>query len=470
MHFIGINYWQFLAVLLLLILLIDTVAARRTSQQNTANLLTNEKNWHTLAELANNFADIGIIIQRDGHYLYANRLILERLGLSSVKEIIGMRTLKHVPPEVRENVFAEFENLYQHGGSYHPDTLFHQDIFGRDIYEDSRSIVIEYQGKPAILSVSLDITPKKQAELALQASEKRFRRLYEESPLPYQSLDADGNIIDVNPAWLEMLGFTTEQVIQKPFAELLYGDSRENFSNYFSKFKKKGQVTGVHYQMLNREQQLLEIEINGRIGYDQDGNFKQSHCILQNVSQRVAIEDQLKRLATTDDLTGLNNRRAFYVQAEQVRVRCLRYRHPLSAMMLDIDHFKLFNDRYGHQVGDQVLTTVATIIQQTIREVDVAGRIGGEEFAILLPETGLVDAAEVAERIRASVQANQQVLIGELPISVTISIGVAAFCMPSGNTEQLLKTADRLLYKAKDSGRNRVEVQIPDIESRVVQK
>jgi len=459
---IEINYWQLLTALLLLIWLITTiniVILHRTIKRKIAKQLTSGRNWQTLIELADSFEDIGIIIQRDGQYLYANKPLLKRLGMSSAEEIIGMRTVQHVTPEIRENVFKEFEKLLKYGGNYHPEVLFHKDFLGRDIYEDSRSIAIEYQGRPAILSVSLDVTVKKKTELALLASEERFRQFYEESPLPYQSLNSDGVIIAINPAWQEMLGFTAQQVLQKPFSDFLHSNSLASFLKHFTDFKKQGRITGVRYQMLNREGQVLEVEFNGRIGYDLHGNFKQTHSVLQNISQRVLMEEELKRLATTDDLTGLNNHRAFYTLAQRASIACLRYQHSLSVMMLDIDHFKLVNDRYGHQIGDQVLTTVAEIILQTIREVDVAGRIGGEEFAIILPETGLVDAAEVAERIRASVQTNQQVSAGESPIPVTISIGVAMSSTPSDDIEQLLNTADQLLYNAKANGRNRVEVQ-----------
>lgn len=135
--------------------------ARHIIKRKTADLLTNEKNWQALIRLTDEFDDIGIIVQRDGHYLYANKPLLKRLNMSSVKEIIGMPTLHHVSPEVRKTVFNEFKRLFKQGGSYHAKTLFHQDFRGQDFYEDSRSIPIDYQGNPAILSVSLDITTQK---------------------------------------------------------------------------------------------------------------------------------------------------------------------------------------------------------------------------------------------------------------------------------------------------------------------
>lgn len=165
---------------------------------------------------------------------------------------------------------------------------------------------------------------------------------------------------------------------------------------------------------------------------------------------------EVRNLAVTDSLTGLQNRRSFFQDAEREFVRATRFRRPAALMMLDIDHFKAVNDRLGHQAGDEVLVEVGRRASAQIRtQVDILGRYGGEEFALLLPETGPAGAGVVAERIRRSVIDRPFYQRG-VPISLSVSIGVAAFPADGETLEELLRSADRAVYAAKAGGRNRV--------------
>ena len=191
------------------------------------------------------------------------------------------------------------------------------------------------------------------------------------------------------------------------------------------------------------------------------------------IEERKRIQAVLERLATTDMLTGLTNRHHFFTLAEREVERALRYRAPLSMLMIDLDYFKRVNDTLGHIAGDQVLIAVGQVIRSTLREVDLAGRYGGEEFAILLPETPAEKAINVAERLRSAI-AGLAVETDTGRVSITASIGAAALTsagseeasplrsgeggQSSGKAERalaaLLDRADRALYSAKHAGRN----------------
>ena len=178
-------------------------------------------------------------------------------------------------------------------------------------------------------------------------------------------------------------------------------------------------------------------------------------------SQQLALElaiarDRAEHLARIDALTGMCNRRAFYEQGETLLRQARRYGKPLSLIMLDIDHFKSVNDSRGHAAGDATLQAVALAIQETPRETDVAGRVGGEEFALLLPETTLADATRLAERLRSRIAEKLSVAHGDGEIRVTASFGVAEFDSTTESLDVLVARADALLYRAKESGRNRV--------------
>jgi diguanylate cyclase (GGDEF)-like protein len=168
------------------------------------------------------------------------------------------------------------------------------------------------------------------------------------------------------------------------------------------------------------------------------------------------VHEELERRAYTDDLTGLANRRRFLEQAEEELARVQRYGTALSLVMLDIDRFKQVNDHHGHKVGDLVLQHLAQVCRTVLRDVDVVGRIGGEEFAVLLPHTGCAAALDAAERLRAALAESRVALGDGRELLFTVSMGVATLCEGCTGIDALLIAADRALYQAKAGGRNRV--------------
>jgi len=179
--------------------------------------------------------------------------------------------------------------------------------------------------------------------------------------------------------------------------------------------------------------------------------------VRQRTAELAESEARYRHLATIDPLTGLFNRRHFFEFAGQEIERSLRYHRAVSAIMFDIDHFKKVNDTYGHAAGDVVLKEVAKHCQDKLREVDIIGRYGGEEFVVLLPEATLETARQVAERLRAEVASlSVSAPDVEKPILVTISLGVAELGGEFLTVDKLLANADYALYQSKQTGRNRV--------------
>ena len=177
-----------------------------------------------------------------------------------------------------------------------------------------------------------------------------------------------------------------------------------------------------------------------------------------DITERKLLEEELRRQAHVDYLTGVYNRRHFMERAEQELSRAHRYGKPLSMLMLDIDHFKLINDRYGHKVGDTVLKAVADLSHATFRDVDILGRLGGEEFAVLLYDISLDEAQQRAESLCAALEHLQIAHEASTTAAVvTLSVGVACLQpQPGGALTQLYERADRALYVAKRAGRNQV--------------
>lgn len=181
----------------------------------------------------------------------------------------------------------------------------------------------------------------------------------------------------------------------------------------------------------------------------------------------IELRRRLENQSIRDSLTGLFNRHFMEIALDRELARCARRKGSLAVLMIDVDHFKTFNDRFSHAAGDTVLKEVSRVLQETIRNEDVACRYGGEEFTIILPETTAEAALHKAEKLRQSVEKLQTRLENSLYTEVTISIGVAIFPEEGITSAALLRSADAALYSAKHAGRNRVCMQAAGVPERV---
>jgi diguanylate cyclase (GGDEF)-like protein len=187
-----------------------------------------------------------------------------------------------------------------------------------------------------------------------------------------------------------------------------------------------------------------------------------SLCAGYTLQLIVALDQAMRRLedlAMTDSLTGVRNRRCFMQVAALEFERATRHGRPMAVVLIDVDHFKRINDRHGHQCGDQALIEIAQACQGTLRKTDLLARFGGEEFIVLLPETGQREAVRLAERMRNAVSTDLRLPDHQRPGAVTISLGAVALSRSTPTLDILIQAADQALYDAKHAGRNRVHTQ-----------
>ena len=204
-------------------------------------------------------------------------------------------------------------------------------------------------------------------------------------------------------------------------------------------------------------------KLDGKFFNQDDLNFMGA---LSNQAAIAINNAQLYELAITDGLTKLYIYRHFQYLMENELKRAYRYKHPITLLMMDIDNFKSINDNYGHLIGDEILRQISHVIMTTIRKIDMPSRYGGEEFAVILPETSKENALNIAERLRQKIQAIIVVKDGH-NVSPTISIGISTFPENASNQDEFIETADKALYYAKKSGKNCVAEYAPD-ECRVL--
>lgn len=285
---------------------------------------------------------------------------------------------------------------------------------------------------------------------------RRFaENLVETMPNPVWFKDSDGILRLCNRAFRALFQIPDEawqclpadQVLPSPLARL-DGDVDEEL--------RRDGAPGISFETTHQTPDGLRTLVVGKSQVP--GAAGGTIGVVTDITERKQMESRLRLLATTDDLTGCLNRRAFFTAAEQELERAVRYGGAVSVLMVDLDHFKNINDRFGHAVGDRALKAAAAVMAEGLRDNDALGRLGGEEFAVLLPETALDGAMPVAERLRAAVAALEVPLDGGDILRLTASLGAAERLPDESAPDQLLARADCALYRAKAEGRNRVMV------------
>ncbi len=194
-------------------------------------------------------------------------------------------------------------------------------------------------------------------------------------------------------------------------------------------------------------------------------HHSESCAALEEIEKLKAENAALKQLVATDALTGLFNRRHMFMCLEQEYERSQRSNLPTTIALIDLDYFKAINDTYGHRAGDAVLTKISSIIKNTIRQLDIACRYGGEEFCVIFPSTYLLTAQIVAERIRKSIE-SAEIIFDDKKMHVTASIGLDTYCKKSNTSmNEIIENADKQLYKAKELGRNQICANTPKLSN-----
>lgn len=285
---------------------------------------------------------------------------------------------------------------------------------------------------------------------------RKFHAAIEFSPAGIMITDDQGRIEFVNPAFAAASGYAPEELIgQTPAMLRSEVSTREEIEGLWQTIRDRRVWRG---ELCNRRRDGNSAWEDVAIGpvIDENGDVTHYVAVYSDITLRREMEEELRRLAVTDALTGVANRRQLLQMGEQALRRAERNSGELSVLLLDIDYFKKINDTLGHPAGDSALVGLAQVANAIVRNVDLVARLGGEEFAVLLPDTPLEGAVDVAERLRRAVA--DKVFMGPegQRIGFTISLGCASVKEGVRNFAELLSLADQALYSAKQGGRNRV--------------
>lgn len=276
-----------------------------------------------------------------------------------------------------------------------------------------------------------------------------WRILFEQSRDGIAVLRVDGSVFEVNEEFARMLGYSVEELRRMRVWEWDVHLSKTQILEKLAQIGDPGHQ--FETRQLRKDGSVIDVELSNSATIFE--GKKLIFCICRDITQRKLMEDEIYRYATTDNLTGLFNRRSFDQRLTEEMDLTMRYGAPMALIMYDFDGFKAINDAHGHAQGDKVLEQSSQLVKQNVRSTDMVVRWGGEEFMILVPQANLGRATVLAEKLRQVIEEH----VFSAKFHVTASFGVAEF-LPGESKDKLLKRVDDALYRAKACGRNRVEV------------
>ena len=405
--------------------------------------------------LFQNHGAVMILIDPDQGCIVDANPSAERFYGYSHQELVGM-------PLGRINQMAE-ERIHGTIGvallqAHNHFTFTHRLASGELRTVDVHSSPVDSGGRTLLFSIIHDITARREAEEALATLQRQLLAIIEHFHGAMLLEDQSGEVVLVNHQYCEMFmpDMTPEQ-LKKDNRLRVAARAASCFAQPQLLLQRMEELQQTRQVVLGEEWALKDGRMLERdhVPIYVEGRLRSVLWVYRDITSRKQQEETLRQLATTDALTGIANRRSFMEKLADEFARFQRFSNPVAVLMLDIDHFKRVNDTWGHAVGDKVLHDFAAICQQVVRKVDVVGRLGGEEFAVLLPGCGMAGALALAERLREAVRSHV-IQVGEASLQVRTSIGVSSFARSQQDASVALALADQALYEAKLAGRDQV--------------
>jgi diguanylate cyclase (GGDEF)-like protein/PAS domain S-box-containing protein len=385
----------------------------------------------------------------DGRYIEVNESFLRVFGYSR-DEVVGHTAIElgiwDNPDRDRAQIV---EQIHSQGYASDIEADF-RTRSGEKVRFYLGATRIEEDGEQLLLIVGRDITAIRSSEQALRESEKRFRGFIEHLPLGVV-IAQNGIIHFANPTSLEMIGYHAEEIIGRAFSELVHPDDREMVMAYHQR-RKEGDESIFCYDLhvLRKDGEVCCWRVHASPS-TWEGSVA-SLAVCTDVTQQKQDELRMAELALHDQVTGLPNRALLASSARQAMSHTAR---GFAVIYMDLDGFKQVNDDFGHDAGDYVLQEVAQRLLRSVRETDIAARVGGDEFVVLAENIDSCRTAiQVAENIRLLLNRPFQSKVAQHQLSV--SVGISLYPSDARQLDQLLQLADEAMYSVKRSGRNRV--------------
>jgi diguanylate cyclase (GGDEF)-like protein/PAS domain S-box-containing protein len=390
------------------------------------------------------------VVDQNAKLLRWNRRLRELVGLED-RQLLGSSVLATIHEQDRPLASAKFLAALAMGYAEMEVRIPTATHGTRVFLKTARRFEID--GAPYITGFCIDITERKEAETALIQQKAFYDALVNSVPGAFYVVDREGNYVTWNSYLNRLTGLGDEELRKRSSLLTIAEDDRPLAAAAMKQAFESG-YGQAELHVLTRDRGIRLYFMTARRFRVGDAEFLVGVGV--DTTDRGARIRELEQRASTDPLTRVPNRSHFLSLAAEEFARSRRYGHPLSLWMIDIDHFKAVNDTYGHHAGDVALQALGDISRQALRDWDVMGRMGGEEFAVLLPDTDTSQALLVAERLRQTIATTKVPVEPGTMTHLTISIGVATIRDDDGDVERLIDRADQALLEAKHTGRDKV--------------
>lgn len=384
----------------------------------------------------------------DSNFLGCNKVFSTFVGFKKAADILGKTDYDITTPERAKVYYEEDANVFTNVKPL-KDLLYYSPSTGR--WTKTQKIPMSSEGKLfGLLGITEDITERKEFEERLSKSELQFRLLAESISEVIWRMDSNLKLTYINPACLSLSGYTQEELLSMQLAPIFPKCCAKQLIKFVSDAQdKRVSESNFDSQLTRKDGVSVWVSCKFKAVWE-NGVFAGLIGLLSDKTAQKKAEDDLFKQASTDPLTGVFNRRYLITRLSQL----ILSKKDFWVLILDIDHFKNVNDTYGHPIGDQTLCTFTSLCKECLRDSDLLGRLGGEEFIILLSDISKTTALNIAERIREKIQNCDIIPMG---VRITVSIGITSFS--NGDSEDtLLKRADTALYTAKNNGRNKIVI------------
>ncbi len=425
---------------------------------------------HRFGSLLEATPDPIVIVDEEGRVILVNRQVEAVLGYTS-EELVG-RSIELLVPEPLWTAHLKHRQGFmkeprtQRMGGNHELAARHRD--GHEVPVEVSLSPLQTDTGLLVIAAVRDVSERVRTQRALAESEERFRRSFEHSGIGMALVslegDAIGTILEANDAFATIIGYPREKLRGMDPVPMV------DASELPGALEQMADLLGGGVSFARREIRLVAAggervwaSVTGSVVHEADGSPSYLVVQIQDISERKRFEGQLQYLADHDPLTGLFNRRRFEEELEREILSARRFETTGAVLVLDLDHFKLVNDSFGHAVGDELIAAVSEVLRHRVRESDVLGRMGGDEFAVVLPRSTPNQARQVAEELLSEIREDSETSVASGRRRVTASLGIAVFSSGEEgvDAQELLAEADIAMYDAKEAGRDRVVVFDP---------
>jgi len=396
----------------------------------------------------------GIYVIEEAKLVYVNQQLAKMLGYP-INELIGRSFIELVASEDQSLVLERYRARLS--GEKVPEQYeIHLLTAQGSVICCSLNVGLSKSQKDhnVIVGSARDVTQQMATLAELESTKAELKSIFDRLPDVFYRTNMQGIITMISPTCFDVIGYRQEEMLGTAMSDY-YVTPEDRQKTVQAITDGGGKAIRVEAGLRHKDGSIIWMSTNAFVRYGSDNQPVSVDGVAHDISGRKRMEDQLTALSRTDGLTGVYNRRYFIEKSEELINVMRRYQHPASMLIADLDLFKNINDKYGHYMGDVALIAFTNICRQEIRESDVLGRLGGEEFGLMLPETPIQYAQNLAERIRKATAAIE-IPLGDNMIGVTVSIGLVELRPEDQSLYSVMRRADLAMYQAKERGRNQV--------------